>query len=468
MSRPNNSRSMGVLIGVLAVILVVLLVVAFVVLPGSKPQETTPSSQPTEPTQPSTAPTEPTRPTEPTVPTEPPIVKENTVTIGATGDILFHDQLIASGKDAATGTYDYSYIFRHLASYVGAFDYAVANMEGTMAGGDYVYPSGKVGYYGYPQFNAPDAVAVALRDAGFDMLLTANNHSYDTYNIGFHRTQQVIKELGLDYIGTKPDTQTLDYLVKDVGGIKIGMSCYTYNTGVNGGKVSLNGIPVSETDSLLINTFNPWQLDSFYAKLEQEIAGMKAAGADTIMLFIHWGDEYITTPNNTQKKIAQKLCDLGVDVIVGGHPHVMQPLEMLTSSVDPNKHTLCLYSMGNAVSNIFESSFPAECRDGMLFSVTFAKYSDGTVILESADVLPYYVNRHYDDTLNRYIHPIIPLDKPQSEWKSAYGLNDTMFAACQASLERTQAIIDEGLAAANAFLSQQQAQIEAQLGITTN
>ena len=458
----KNSRSMGVLIGVLAVILAVLLVVAFVVLPGSKPQETTPSSQPT--TAP-TEPTDPTNPSDPTDPTDPPIVKENTITIGATGDILFHDQLIASGKNDATGTYDYSYIFQHLASYVGAFDYAVANMEGTMAGGDYVYPSGKVGYYGYPQFNAPDAVAVALRDAGFDMLLTANNHSYDTQTIGFHRTQQVIKELGLDHIGTKPDTQTLDYLVKDVGGVKIGMSCYTYNIGVVDGKVSLNTIEVSKTDSLLINTFNVYQLDSFYAKLEQEIAGLKAAGADTIMLFIHWGEEYKTVPNDTQKGIAQKLCDMGVDVIVGGHPHVVQPLEMLTSTVDPNKHTLCLYSLGNAVSNIYESYFPAECRDGILFSVTFAKYSDGTVILESADVLPYYVNRHYDDTLGRYIHPIIPLDKPQNEWKSTYGLNDTMFAACQESLARTQAIISEGLAAANAFLSQQQAQLETALGV---
>jgi poly-gamma-glutamate synthesis protein (capsule biosynthesis protein) len=90
------------------------------------------------------------------------------------------------------------------------------------------------------------------------------------------------------------------------------------------------------------------------------------------MLFIHWGDEFFTSPNKTQKAMAQKLCDMGVDVIVGGHPHVIQPMEMLTSTTDSTHNTLCLYSLGNAVSNIVHSSNrPYECEDGIFFTVTF-------------------------------------------------------------------------------------------------
>ena len=426
----------------------------------SDPTVSVPSTEfPTEP--PTDAPTEP--PTEPPTeaPTEPPVVKENTVTLGATGDILLHDNVIKSGKKA-DGTYDFSYIFKHLLGYIDGLDYMVGNMEGTLAGADNGYP-----YRGYPQFNAPDAIAEAAKNAGFDLLLTANNHSYDTRSLGFHRTQQVISQLGLAYIGTRPTAQTPNYLVKDIGGIRFGMTCYTYNTAVSeNGSVSLNGIPLSAEDSGLINSFNYRQLDPFYQKLGAEIQEMKAAGAEMIILYIHWGDEYETTPNATQKKMAQALCDLGVDVIVGGHAHVMQPMEMLTSTVDPSRSTLCLYSLGNAVSNIVKSDrHPAECEDGMIFTVRFAKYSDGTVIVESTDVIPYYVNRQPNGTQSKYAYPLIPLALPQDQWQSAYGLSDADLSRCQASLSRTEAIMRAGLDASNVFLKNQQAQLENALGI---
>ena len=468
------SHSLITTVGALSIILAVLLIVAVFILPGlmpntpTEPTETTLSTEDSNPTET----TEETTPTETTAPTDPPIIKESTATIGATGDILLHQQVIDSGYKNAEGIYDYTYIFKELAQYVSAFDYAVGNMEGTLSGND------GYEYSGYPSFNAPDSIAEAAKDAGFDMLLTANNHAYDKGHHGFHRTQQVIEGLGLDHIGTRQDVNAKNYIIKEVNGIKIGMTCYTYDdrTWNDEHKITLNGIPLKEEDVLLVNTFNPAYLDEFYTKLSAERDLMKAEGADVIMLFIHWGDEYHTTPNSSQKKVAQGLCDLGIDVIVGGHPHVMQPMELLTSTTDPDHNTLCLYSMGNAVSNITHRDKspttgeprPYECEDGMLFSVTFAKYSDGTVIIESTDVLPYYVNRYYNSDLERNMFPIVPLVLPQDEWQSTYDLTDDMVYNCKKSLERTNAIVGEGLASANEFFSQQQAETEAELGVEKN
>ena len=451
-----------ILLGALCLAASFSLVPAEPALPGDStasstvPSTQAPTQEPTEPpTQPPTdAPTEP--------PTEPPVVKEHTVTLGATGDILLHDNVIQSGANG-DGTYDYSYIFEHLAGYINGLDYMVGNMEGTLAGTDNGYP-----YQGYPQFNAPDAIAEAAKNAGFDMLLTANNHSYDTRSPGFHRTQQVISQLGLDHIGTRPGEDALNYLIKDIGGIRFGMSCYTYNTGVSdSGSISLNGIPLTDGDSQLINSFSYSRLDAFYQKLAGEIQEMKAAGVEMIVLYIHWGDEYHTAPNSAQKTIAQALCDMGVDVIVGGHAHVMQPMEILTGTADPSHSTLCLYSLGNAVSNIVHSSTrPAECEDGMIFTVRFAKYSDGSVIVESADIIPYYVNRRPNGDRSAYAYPLIPLTLPREQWKEAYGLTDEWYAKCEASLARTEVIMRQGLDASNAFLKQQQTQLESALGIS--
>lgn len=477
MSYSKKHSSLPLVVGVLSVVLAVLLIFAIFILPGmnsnvpTEPSESTAATEPTEKTEP-TETTQPTQPTETTVPTEPPIIKESTATIGATGDILLHQQVIDSGYQNDRNIYDYTYIFEHLAQYVGAVDYAIGNMEGTLSGNKDGY-----NYGGWPSFNAPDAIAEAAKNAGFDMLLTANNHAYDKGHHGFHRTQEVIGNLGLDYIGTRKEVNDKNYIVKDVNGIKIGISCYTYDTRTwnDEHKISLNGIILSEENALLVNTFNEAYLDEFYTKLSGEMTQMKAEGAEVIMLFIHWGDEYYTTPNNAQKKIAQGLCDLGIDVIVGGHPHVMQPMEMLTSTVDPDRKTLCLYSMGNAVSNITHldksptgEHRPYECEDGMLFTVTFAKYSDGTVIVESTDVLPYFVNRHYNSILERNMFPIIPLNIPEDQWQSTYDLTDTMLVNCKNSLKRTNAIIAEGLANANEFFSQQQADVEAELGVAKN
>lgn len=412
-------------------------------------------------TEPATTPPTTVAPTtEPTtVPTEPPIEKIATATISSTGDLLFHNRVIQSGHNPETGEYNYDNIYAYVRSYIEEADYAVANCEGTLCGLDNGFK-----YSGYPGFNTPDASVDAAKAAGFDMLLTANNHTYDTGTKGFHRTQQVISDRGFDYIGTRPNEEAKTYVIKDINGIRVGMVCYTYETSkVDGGRKSLNGIPMSSKDSPLISSFHYKYLDDFYAQLSGEVSAMKEEGADITVVYIHWGTEYVTTPNGQQKKIAQQLCNLGVDIIVGGHPHVIQPVTLLTAEQDPNQTTLCLYSMGNAVSNIRKSTTkPAHVEDGMFFKFTLAKYSDGSVVIEGADVLSTWVNRRE----NPDCFPIIPLDPDVEDWAAAFDLDEKSHQLALASLARSEEILREGLDSVNAFYQQKQAEHEAAIGVT--
>ena len=303
----------------------------------------TPNPESTDPTETTEAEPETEATTEPTLPEPEHVV--STATISATGDVLMHLPVVNSGAQS-DGSYDFDYMFRHLAEYTNAADYAVANLETTLAGTDNGYP-----YHGYPNFNCPDEIVDGAMSAGFDMFLTANNHSYDTSLVGYKRTLEVIRGKGMDTLGTYASADEVKWTIKEINGINIGMLCYTYAYSVTeDGRPSLNGMPhIAEAG--LCNYFHADNLQKFYDEVDVYMDEMEAAGAEATMMFIHWGVEYLTYANDQQKAIAQNLCDLGIDVIVGGHPHVIQPVQLLESTVDPNQKTVFLYSMVNAVSN---------------------------------------------------------------------------------------------------------------------
>lgn len=454
-NRSNKNKPLLILIGVMIVALIGLVVLA-ASLGDSLPKTQQEAANPTEAT---TAPTEAT--TEPTTaPTEPPIVKEATATIGATGDILMHDLVIQSGYNSETKEYDYNYMFEHFGKCASGVDYAIANLEVTLCSNDNGYK-----YQGYPCFNCPDSIVDALKNAGFDMLLTANNHSYDTGATGFARTQQVIEEKGLPHIGTRPSLGSKNYAVVDVNGIKIGMINYTYNTGVkDSGAVMLNGIPLSVDNSKLVNTFNYDRLSSFYDKLEGEMKAMREDGAEAIVLYIHWGDEYRTTENATQRKMAQQLCNMGIDVIVGNHAHVPQPVTLLQSENDETQKTLCLYSTGNAVSNMYKTSkHSSHTEDGMLFTFTFAKYSDGTVLVESTRIIPTWVHRYDEGNVRKF--KVMCMDDTIDDWAAHLNISEDVLSKCQASYDRTMGIVSEGITEANTYFAANQQAVEEALGI---
>ena len=374
------------------------------------------------------------------VPEEPYVVSSATVV--NTGDILIHSPLLTATKEA--DGYDFSPLYREVSTYFNEADLAVANLEVTLGGSE----SGK--YRGYPAFNTPDDLIDHIKKSGVDMLLTSNNHCYDTGFYGLKRTARVLKEKNMPFIGTRETEQEALYTVKQVDGIKIGMACYTYENVYQGnGAKSINGRIVSSEAAPLLASFCYEHLDEFYLEAENVISDMKKSGAEAIVFYMHWGNEYQLKQNHWQEQIAQKLCDLGVDVIVGGHPHVIQPIELLTST-DGEHKTVCLYSMGNSVSNQRLDQLYSDCptghtEDGMLFYYTFDKYSNGEVKLSGVDIIPAWVQKTGSGSNAEYVLYALPTE-------DSFAQQGLTASTGKKSYERTKNIVSQGLTQCQEYL----------------
>ena len=366
-------------------------------------------------------------------------IKESFAKVVSIGDIMVHSTQFKGAYNPSTNEYDFSAFFKEISPYFKDADLAVGNLEVTFGGEE----SGE--YRGYPTFNTPDSLADYIKDAGINLLLTANNHSYDTGLFGLKRTARTLKTKGISFIGTRESEEESLYTVKEINGIKIGMADYTYETGGSDpNRKYLNGIRLSEEANSLVSSFDYNKIEQFYTEAETVISDMKDSGAEFIVFYIHWGNEYQTTPNTAQKSIAQRLANLGVDIIIGSHPHVIQPVELIHSE-DGQSTTVCLYSSGNAVSNqrqeIMTSCKTGHTEDGTIFSYTLRKYGD-EVTLHSVDIIPTWVNRYSGN--NGYLYTIYPLE--QKDWGSTkYGLNSTAANKALKSYERTEKIISKGL-----------------------
>lgn len=332
---------------------------------------------------------------------------EGSATIGATGDILLHDSVL-NGAYNGDGEYDFSESFKDVAPYWSALDYMIVNLEVPCGGDD--DPTG------YPVFDAPDSIVTDLKEAGVDMCLTATNHTYDCGSMGFSHTQEVLRAEGMDYTGTRMDENESYVVVKDINGIRFGFVCYTYDTRQDPSDwKSLNGIEMNDSDVNLINSFCYSDLDSFYSSVRDNLREMDSKDCDVTVVFVHWGDEYMDYPNGYQEEMAQEMCNMGVDVIIGGHPHVIQEFDVLTS--DSGNTTYCLYSMGNAISSQRkEIMVPEEPRgyteDGLVMEFTFSKLNNGKVKLTDVYVLPTWVE------IGGGVYYIDPLDSmtDSSSW----------------------------------------------------
>lgn len=279
---------------------------------------------------PTPAPTPTPTPTPAPTPEPTPIV----ATLAVAGDVMSHMPQTNDAYDAATGAYDYKPMLRYTKTVLERADYAVGNLETTLSGG----PK----YSGYPAFNSPDALAGALKDAGFDLLSTANNHSLDKRFDGLSRTLDVLDEVGLAHVGTYRTQEERDetggVVLADVGGIKVAFLAYTYGT---------NAIPVSQGKEFSINLFNLDYMTNLsepdYELMAADIAAAKAMEPDLVAVMMHWGVEYQTKPSSHQTRMNDWLREQGVDLVLGGHPHVLQPYVW-------EEGDFTCYSIGNFIS----------------------------------------------------------------------------------------------------------------------
>lgn len=277
------------------------------------------------------------------------------VSIVFAGDAMQHIAQVNSAKRAGD-LYDYSECFTEVKDYVSSADYAVVNFETTLGGKPYT---------GYPCFSTPDSYADALAAAGFDLFLNANNHTLDRGYKGLIKTIETLDKKDIPHIGTYVNKSSREMSVpyiKNIKGIKIAFLNYTYGT--NGIKPT-NGVKVNYIDTL---------------QIKQDIVKSREVGAEVITVAIHWGEEYNLLPNRSQKKLADFLCNQGVDLIIGGHPHVIQPME-IRHSEKYNKDCLVVYSLGNFISNMKTT----DTRGGAMVKVILERDVLGKVKIKTAN-----------------------------------------------------------------------------------
>ena len=348
------------------------------------------------------------------------------IDIVSLGNLIIHQSQINGAKNE--NGYDFSPSFQYIKEMVSEADISLGILEGALAGGE---PTG------YPIFNSPDEVIDSLRDTGIDVVNYANNHIYDYDDEGLQRTIEITKEKGLDVLGIKSTEEEKSYLVKEVDGVKIGFASYVFETETINGYKTINSNPVSINSENLINTFNYNDLESFYNRIASEISAMKAEGVEFIIASMHWGEEYNTYIEATQNEIAKKLNELGVDIILGGHPHVIQPYEIICN--ESGHSTFVIYSQGNSLSNQSEHEIGvAESEDGIMIKFTLEK-KDGNVSLKEYKIIPTWVYKEEKGD-GTYYHKIIPVEEALAN-PEEYGINSDVYARLENSLNRTKSIL---------------------------
>jgi poly-gamma-glutamate capsule biosynthesis protein CapA/YwtB (metallophosphatase superfamily) len=287
----------------------------------------------------------------------------NKLTLLFAGDVMGHDSQILSAYDDSAKQYDYSYCFQYIAPFIQSADMAIANLEVTLAGPP---------FKGYPEFSSPDELAVALKNAGFDIMITANNHSLDRGKKGLERTLDVLDSLRVIRTGTFKDPleRASKYpLLVEKNNILLAILNYTYGT---------NGLKVSKP-----NVVN--YIDTALIRLDLERA-LKVA-PDFIIATVHWGLEYQRKESSVQRELAKFMLAHGADAIIGSHPHVVQPITLISTGDSLEvKEKLVVYSLGNYISN----QRKRYTDGGIMFRMELVKNHEDTRIA-AYDYLPTWV-----------------------------------------------------------------------------
>jgi poly-gamma-glutamate capsule biosynthesis protein CapA/YwtB (metallophosphatase superfamily) len=306
------------------------------------------------------------------------------------GDIMQHDSQISDAYDRVTKTYNYDPCFQFMKPYVQSVDLAIGNLELTLAGPP---------YKGYPQFSAPDELLTGLKNMGVDVLVTANNHCVDTGKKGLERTIMMLDSLDIPHTGTFVDevSRLNDYpLIIRKNGFSLALLNYTYGT---------NGLPVSAPNIVnLIDT----------ALIRADLEKARSLKPDMIIVFTHWGTEYQSLPSKWQKDVAEVCFKNGAQLVIGAHPHVLQPMEWRK-----DKNQFIAYSLGNFVSG----QRKRYTDGGAMVTLELEKISFGpdsvTTRIDKPSYWLQWVYRTTDAEKNYYLLPVSDFARSRNFIKDA-------------------------------------------------
>lgn len=305
-----------------------------------------------------------------------------TIKISATGDLMCHSVQFNYAK-VSNDSFDFNPVFEYVKEIISKSDFAFGNLETVLAGST-------KNYSGYPFFNTPNSFVEAVKNAGFDLLITSNNHSLDRGEDGILRTINELDKLNLNHTGTFRTQSDRDSIrIFDIKGIKMGVIAYSYGT---------NGNPIPIHKSYLINIIDEELIAS-------DIRKARKNGAEVVLVNFHFGEEYQREPNSFQEEVVSKTVAAGADIIIGGHPHVIQPLKIFKTSDAKLDSGFVAYSLGNFISNQRWRYSDA----GIILTLSISKniFND-SIFVSGIEYHPVWVFKGATNFGNRYI--ILPED----------------------------------------------------------
>lgn len=342
-----------------------------------------------------------------------------TFTLTSLGDTLCHNTQYWDAYNSKTDEYDFSYVYEDIKNYTSSSDITIGSLETTFAGKE-------KGYSNYPTFNTPDSLATALKDIGVDVVSLAGNHALDYGYSGLCRTIDVFDNIGLSHLGTYKTAEDQEkILIKDVKGVKIAFINYTYGT---------NGIPLPSGKDFCVNL-----IDKDFIK--KQINQAKEQNVDMIVACMHWGTEYRTTANSEQKDLANFLFENGVDVILGNHPHVLEPMEKKTITLQDGttKDVFVVYALGNFTADQRDEI----TRDSAILNLTIIKNSDGKISIDKVNYVPIYMYKNTNVSTHKF--KILDIEKTIKDYEEGKttSINSTVYNNLKKQLEKIKSILGD-------------------------
>ena len=344
-----------------------------------------------------------------------------TFTLTSLGDTLCHNTQYWDAYNSKTNEYDFSYVYEDIKNYTLSSDITIGSLETTFAGKE-------KGYSNYPTFNTPDSLATALKNIGVDVVSLAGNHALDYGYTGLCRTIDVFNNIGLSHLGTYKTAEDQEkILIKDVKGVKIAFINYTYGT---------NGIPVPSGKEFCVNL-----IDKDFIK--KQINQAKEQNVDMIVACMHWGTEYRTTANSEQKDLANFLFENGVDVILGNHPHVLEPMEKKTITLQDGttKEVFVVYALGNFTADQRDEI----TRDSAILNLTITKNSDSKISIDKVNYVPIYMYKNTNVSTHKF--KILDIEKTIKDYEEGKNtsINSTVYNNLKKQLEKIKSILGDEL-----------------------